>query len=491
VRGAIIATRISWFNIFFKPLLKTLLLLLIMLSFLDSFHAGLFVSYPLEAQINPSPPPVVSTVLNSPLIPSNLTKISSFTIYWSDFEQVSPDWSARGGSWSVVNYGHKGSGLNALDNDGGIGGASQYYLNMPLNSYTEFYVGVKLKYAGTGYAGIALINNGLNRLYEVSINPSGSSARLTIWSFNVEVSNGWRLLASSPFFPYTQQWVTLIVRYRNLGNSIHISAEAYSESGVLLASISASSTSPRRFPATYVALEIDGGSAVFDDFVLSVRNPAYLTVTGLPSFAYIQVYDVNGSLVGGASADVNGEASISVVADLVTGVGDGGVLIITSGNASCPLRTTIPIIGGEEYLVSNIQAFEGFADPTGTAATIFFFAYSICSRLGIIQLNLVSTEEFHVRLTLEYLEATGEVTFTIRLESSNTTSDPIVVVNGVIISPYTSTLSLREGSLSIVVDELFYRNAYRAELFIEYCLSNGSVCVLYPLVLKGLGSGGP
>ena len=458
-----------------------------MLSFLNSFHAGVFVSYPLKAQIIPSPPPVVLTVLNSPLIPSNLTKSSSFTIYWSDFEQISPDWLARGGSWSVVNYGHKGSGLNALDNNGGIGRASQYYLNMPLDSYTEFYVGVKLKYAGTGYAGIALINNGLNRLYEVSINPSGSSARLTIWSFNVEVSNGWSLLASSLSFTYTQQWLTLIIRYRDLGNSIHISAEAYSESGESLASISASSTSNRRFPATYVALEIDGGGAVFDDFVLSTRNPAYLTVTGLPSFAYIQVYDVNGSLVGEASADINGTASLSVVADLVTGVGDGGVLIITSGNASCSLRTTIPIIGGEEYSVSGIQVFEGFADPTGTAATIFFFANYTCSKLGIIQLNLVSTEEFDVRLTLEYLEATGEVTFSIRLESSNTSSTPIVVMNGEIISPYTSTLSLREGSLSIVVNELFYRNAYRAELFIEYCLSNGSVCVSYPLVLNGLG----
>lgn len=458
-----------------------------MLSFLNSFHAGVFVSYPLKAQIIPSPPPVVLTVLNSPLIPYNLTKSSSFTIYWSDFEQVSPDWLTRGGSWSLVNNGHKGSGLNAQDNNGGIGGASQYYLNMPLDSYTEFYVGIKLKYAGAGYAGIALINNGLNRLYEVSINPSGSSARLTIWSFNVEVSNRWSLLASSPYFPYTQQWITLIIRYRNLGNSIHISAEAYSESGKLLASISASSTSPRRFPTTYVALEIDGGGAVFDDFVLSTRNPAYLTVTGLPSFAYIQVYDVNGSLVGGASADINGTASLSVIADLVTGVGDGGVLLITSNNINCSLKTTTAIIGGEEYFVSSIQAFEGFVDPTGTAATIFFFANSTCSKLGIIQLNLVSTEEFHVRLTLEYLEATSEVTFTIRLESSNTSSTPIVVMSGEIISPYTSTLSLREGSLSIVVNELFYRKAYRAELFIEYCLSNGSVCVSYPLVLNGIG----
>ncbi|MFZ8791942.1 MAG: hypothetical protein ACO2OS_06735 [Thermosphaera aggregans] len=461
-----------------------------MLSFSNSFHAGLFVSYPLEAQITPSPPPVVLTVLNSSLILCNLTKISSFTIYWSDFEQVSPDWSAIGGSWSVVSNGHKGSGLNGTDNDGGIGGASQYYLNIPLDSYTELYVGVKIGYARSGYVGIALINNGLDRLYEIAINPSGSSARLTIYSYGVE-SPGWRLLASSPSFPYTQQWVTLIVRYRNLGDSIDISLEAYSESGELLASVSASSTSPNRFPATYVALEIDGRNAVFDDFVLSTRNPANLTVTGLPSFAYIQVYDVNGSLVGGASADVNGEASISVVADLVTGVGDGGVLLITSNSTNCSLRTAIPIIGGEEYLVSNIQAFEGFADPTGTAATIFFFANNISSRLGIIQLNLVSTEEFHVRLTLEYLEATGDVTFIIRLESSDTSSDPIVVVNGGIISPYTSTLSLREGSLSIVVDELFYRNAYRAELFIEYCLSNGSVCVFYPLVLNGIGGGGP
>jgi len=462
-----------------------------MLSFSNSFHAGVFVSYPLIAQITPSPPPVVLTVLNSPLIPSNLTKISSFTIYWSDFEQVSPDWSARGGSWSVVSNGHKGSGLNGTDNDGGIGGASQYYLNMPLDSYTELYVGVKIGYARAGFVGIALINDGLNRLYEIAINPTGSRARLTIYSWRVENPNGWRLLASSPYFPYTPQWVTLIIRYRNLKDSIHISLKAYSESGVLLASISASSTSPNRFPATYVALHIDGRAAVFDDFVLSTRNPANLTVTGLPPFAYIQVYDVNGSLVGEASADVNGEASISVVADLVTGVGDGGVLIITSDDASCPLRTTIPIIGGEEYLVSNIQAFDGFADPTGTAATIFFFANYTCSRLGIIQLNLVSTEEFHVRLTLEYLEATGEVTFIIRLESSDTSSDPIVVVNGGIISPYTSTMSLQEGSLSIVVGELFYRNAYRAELFIEICLSNGSVCVFYPLVLNGIGGGGP
>jgi hypothetical protein len=375
--------------------------------------------------------------------------------------------------------------MSGTDNNGGIGGASQYYLSMPLNSYTEFYVGVKLKYAGTGYAGIALINDGLNRLYEVSINPSGSSARLTIWSFNVEASNGWRLLASSPSFPYTQQWLTLIIRYRNLGGSIHISAEAYSESGEFLASASASSTSPRRFPATYVGLEIDEGGAVFDDFVLSTRNPAYLTVTGLPSLAYIQVYDVNGSLVGGASADINGTASLRVIADLVTGVGDGAVLLITSNNTNCSLRTTIPIIGGEEYFVSSIQAFEGFADPTGTAATILFFANYTCSKLGIIQLNLVFTEEFHVRLTLEYLGATGGVTFTIRLESSNTSSTPIVVVNGEIISPYTSTLSLREGGLSIVANELFYREAYRAELFIEYCLSNGSVCVSYPLVLNG------
>ncbi|QOR93810.1 hypothetical protein IMZ38_03930 [Thermosphaera chiliense] len=471
--------------------MKTLLVLFLAASCFTSLHAGVYVFNPLQAQITPVPPPVILTVLDSPLVPFNITKRSNNTIYWSDFEQTSPDWLARGGSWWISGSGHKGGGVSGQDNNGGIGGASQYYLNLALSSYVGFYVGVKIRYAGTGWAGIVLINNNLNRLYEISINPSGASARLNIWSYNVESLNGWSQLASSPNFSYTDQWYTLIVRYQYSPTSIVITAEVYSENGVYLTSVSATSTSNRRFPAQYVGLEIDGGSAMFDDFVISKRNPAYLNVTGLSPNASARLYDSNGSLVGEGLSDVNGIAMLSVVKDLVTGVGDGGVLQISSNNTSCSVKTSIPLIGGEDYLVSSTKAFEGYADPTYTGATVFFYINSSDLKLSVIQLYSILAEEFEVSLILESIEAVGEATFNITLESSSTSSYPIMVVNGEVISPRTSTLTLRDGGLKITVSGLFFRSVYTAKLSVEYCFSSKSVCVSYPLILYGLGGGEP
>ncbi len=455
--------------------------------YFTSLHAGVYVYNPLQAQISPVPPPVVLTVLDSPLVPFNITKRSNNTIYWSDFEQTSPDWLARRGGWWISANGYKGSGASGQDNNGGIGGASQYYLNLALSSYVEFYVGVKIRYTGTGWAGIVLINNNLNRLYEISINPSGASARLNIWSYNVESLNGWSQLASSPNFSYTDQWYTLIVRYQYTPTSIIITAGIYSENGVYLTSVSATSTSNRRFPAQYVGLEIDGGSAIFDDFVLSRRSPAYLTVTGLSPNAYARLYDSNGSLVGEEVSDANGTAMLSVVKDLVTGVGDDGVLQIASNNTSSSAKTSTPLIGGEEYLVSSAKAFEGYADPTYTGATVFFYINCSELRLSVIQLYPVSAEEFDVSLILESIEAVGKATFNITLESSSMSSSPITIVNGEVISPHTSTLTLRQKGLKVVVSGLFFRSVYMAKLSVEYCFSSKSVCVSYPLTLYGLG----
>lgn len=442
---------------------------------------------PLKTLINPTPPSVILTVLDSPQVFLNITRTTANTIYWSDFQQTFSDWLARGGGWWVSGSGHKGSGVSGQDDNGGIGGASQYYLNLPLNSYVEFYVGVKLRYSGTGYAGIALINNNLNRLYEISINPSGASGVLTIWSYNVERSNGWSLLTSSSNFPYTVQWLTLIIRYQYAGSYVRISAEIYSENGEHLASASATSTSTRRFPAQYVGLEIDGGSALFDDFVISTKNPTILTVTGLPSFASVQLHDLNGSLVGEALSDINGTGTLNVIADLITGQGEGGVLTVNVNTTHYSLETSFPLIGGEEYFVSSTKVFEGYADSTNTSATIHFFINYSGSRLEVIKLYPVLTEKFDVRLILESLEAAGGFSLIITLESSNTSATPIVIVNGTVLSPYTSTLSLYEEDLNIVVSELFFRNNYMAKLSVEYCLSNKSVCVSYPLILYGLG----
>jgi hypothetical protein len=103
-----------------------------------------------------------------------MTRTARTAIAYTDFETYPvPGWASLGGSWGLT-IGYKGNGLEGWDDDWGIGGASQYYYNTRLDSYSSLWVTVKaLILLGFGvygsWYGLALIDSRLRRMFTIEI----------------------------------------------------------------------------------------------------------------------------------------------------------------------------------------------------------------------------------------------------------------------------------------------------------------------------------
>ncbi|MEM4436919.1 MAG: hypothetical protein QXO22_08250 [Thermosphaera sp.] len=428
-------------------------------------------------------------VLESPLIPISLSKSSSNTITWSDFEQPSQQWSSRGGSWILIANGHRGMGVRGVDNDGGIGSASQYYFSSSVSSYPKFYVSVKLKNLATsGYTGLAFIDSKFDRLYEVSVRRSGNTAWLEIWSYRVETPNGWNRLNFSAQFTYTPQWYTLTVYYEYRADAVYLRAQLYSEEGLLIRSLIATSSSSRRFQVAYVGLEVDGAESVFDDFILSLNDPTSLVITGLYPGARLGVFDNEGRLVGQGTA-VAESLSVNVVTDNVIGVGDGGEIRVENNYGVVVLKTSTPLLGGETYSIITGDAFYGFVDPTRTAGYIDIYITGYNLSISLISVIPVNAGEYDVRLSLLRLESSGVCSFEVAITSNSYSSTPIRVVDNEIMSWSTSFVKMGGGGLNVTLVSSAPSPDYTAVFSLEYCSPEKTVCVSYPITITSTGGG--
>jgi len=83
------------------------------------------------------------------------------------------------------------------------------------------------------------------------------------------------------------------------------------------------------FVPAYIGVGVDDAKALFDDFIVSTVDPRTIVVANLPGANYrVEIYDNFGNLIGSATSDKTGIASVSVVRDIVVGTGvDGSIKV--------------------------------------------------------------------------------------------------------------------------------------------------------------------
>jgi len=327
-------------------LLFFFLLLLLALPWPGIAQASAFVYCPMSACVSPASPPVVLLESDFPLSFTGISRTRGAVTY-TDFESYPvPGWAASGGAWSLSTSGYKGNALRGADNNGGLGGASHYYYNTDLSSYASLWASVKTRReAGGGWYGISMMNSGRNRLYTVEIYTGGG---VEVWSFNVEVRNGWSRLGSATIANYdSSKWYVIVVNYEVTASAVSFYVWVYDANGDLVASLTASSTSRRRFTPAYMGVDVDGTTALFEDFLISTSDPRTITVSGLPGPGYaVAIYDDLGNVV--SSTSLTG-LPLSVVSDAVVGRGFGDEIVEVREDVEASNETAL----SEDFSIST------------------------------------------------------------------------------------------------------------------------------------------
>ena len=169
-------------NVFLRYIL--ILFLFIFLFLFNLVYGSVFDYYPSSISLSPVSPPIILQSSDYPFSCIGLSRTYRGAVTYTDFEALPSGWTSNGGTWSIVSSGYKGNALQGIDNNNGLGSASQYYYNTDLSSYTSLWVSVKTKLvSGSGYYGISLINNRIKRMYTIEINSGGY---IEVRSYNVE-----------------------------------------------------------------------------------------------------------------------------------------------------------------------------------------------------------------------------------------------------------------------------------------------------------------
>jgi len=480
-----------------KPKPKPFFHVFVALSLLISatlVHASVFVYYPASLYLQPAAP---TLTFSSP--PHNYTCIalvrtSRGAITYTDFETYPvPGWTNRGGTGFQLVAGHKGYALQYSDNNGGIGGASQYYYNTRLDSYTSLWVSVKVYGTPTNsWNGIILINSGLNRLYEISL----YSGRIEIWSYNVESRNAWRNLTGSTISNYNPNyWYTIVLNYVVTATAVNFYVWVYDPYGNQVAYVTASSTSANRFTPAYIGLEVDGSYGIFDDFIISRTDPRTVVFTNLQSGLVFNIYDNLGTLTYSFNA-TSSNYSLNVIRDIVLGTGaDGNIQILCDGILLC-LNVSIPstdaFLGGDSYsLVTKPLTWS--IDPTNTSAFVSAYISSNPDNLtSFYAIALKASQGYYVQLQLNTSASTVDPSLNAQIYIQGG-SQPITIENGTVNSATTDWVYLSTGSTKYIVVSNAYASAGSTStlVFNVVACTNGRLdldpapgaCVFYPLTV--------
>lgn len=284
---------------------------------------------------------------------TTIVRTSRGALVYTDFETTPSGWASRGGAWIIIPGGYKGNALLGEDNNKGIGKASQYYYNYDLSTrYNSLWVSTKVRLVSdTGSAGIYMINLGGNRLYTIEITADGF---LQVRSFAVD-AKGWKTLGSTKISGFARvNWYTIVVSYSaNAGSLATFNVYVYDTTGTVVASLTnIQSKGKKVFVPAYIGVGVDDAKALFDDFIVSTIDPRTIVVTNLPGANYrVEIYDNFGNLIGSATSDKTGIASVSVVRDIVVGTGVDGSIKVYDPKGNLILSYTLPdnILGGDTY----------------------------------------------------------------------------------------------------------------------------------------------
>lgn len=284
----------------------------------------------------------------------------SFTVYAMDlylkarsaltftgFESLPSGWSSIGGSWSIASGGVEGNALQGSDNNGGPGGTSVYYWSGNVAAYTSLQavVQVRITSVDSVYRGIVLLQgtSSTSWLYEVSVRPRrvGVNDRITVYIRRWV--GGWTTLTSQTV-SYASGWYTLYVSWSRSGTTNTISATLYDSSGNPVTTVS---TSDSQVSVNYFGLDVDGGTSLFDNFVVATGDPRYVVVSGLQQGWTAELRDASGNLVASATADSSGTARLFVAAKPI--VANAKITVKDAQGVVVIERTFSQVVGGDEY----------------------------------------------------------------------------------------------------------------------------------------------
>lgn len=469
----------------------TISILVLILSSILVF-SSLHVFTPLEASVSPVQPSLILGCYTGS-IPHSITRANRGALVYTDFESTT-GWNSNGGSWNLTT-GYKGSGIQGTDNDGGLGGASQYYYNSALNVITGW-VTVKTRLSnGTGWYGLAVLDQGRRAMYTVGINSSGY---LTIYYYSRE----WLPLRDTSIPSYSfSSWYILVVSFSFTKKDANITVYLYDVSGVLLASVSYSGKNYMKAIPAYYGINVDGVTAVFDDFMVSTPtsdpryngDPRYIVFQGVPAGYSVSVYDTIGLLVN-STVSTGGDTLLGVVSDTVVGTGSGGGIIVSYPEGLPALNYTVPstdaLLGGDVYAVVAFGYPSCSLGANYTSASVSARISSSSSMIsGAILLKLSNNDvkPVYARLILANYTAPSTLTVNITLKSgSYEASPPITISSGVVSSNMTGWIEIPSGSsIYLYAKGYFTASSQSATLniYLEYCtmVSEGGSCVYNPV----------
>ncbi len=474
------ASRLYGFS--FKPLYA-----LLVFSVLFSY-ASVFNYQPTMVALNPQPPPAVLEPPVHDYTCTALTRTSRGALTYTDFEEYPvPGWTSYGGVWELsAGGGFKGNALRGRDNNGGIGRASQYYWNTRIDGYTSLWVSVKVR-AETfdGYKGIGLINADRNRLYEFSVQ---STATIRKWD------GSWRLLSSTSVPGYSAtRWYTLVLNYNVTATAVSFALWIYDDTGVLVATLSASDTGATRFTPAYAGVTIDAAPPRwfrFEDFIVSTVDPRFLYFTGFYTGMGVEVWDNLGYPVNSTTAPAPSFA-LGVVSDVVVGTGSNGRLVVKYPDAYLcgvlAVPTTDAVLGGDTFTLSTqpITLSLG-ANKTSTSLSLHVSGASTFNTTARI-LRVNAFQLLYARLVLDTLSAPSTLNLDVWIEGA-TNSTSILVRNGVPVATSTSIVQLNPGLGNTIHFSGYFASTSQSavlNLKLELCTTatGAGACVCYPLNL--------
>lgn len=469
--------------------------ILSLLSFLTVCYASLYVFYSTQVVLYPQPPPVVFSGREEFFVCTDLVRYARSSLVFSDFESLPPGWGSLGGSWTIVT-GYKGNGLQGTDNDDGPGKSSFYYWNSSISTYTWLSISTKVRPLADGRHGVSLLENTTlrTRTYEVSIDVARGNGRLKIRYWD---GSKWLTLGESTTFPVPKdfsKWFILYINYSRVGTTNYFSARVYSVEGAVLASLSVSDA---RFTPSYVSVSVEAGrgkSAVFDDFVVSVVDPRYVYVEGVPQGFALELYDDLGNEVAGAVSS-GGTTYLNVLSDMVVGRGYGGVFRVydTEGNLCLVKSFADSIVGSDTYALIVHRVVVTFYDEnTRVGIQILLSSYDLrLPKTVILNVSVVDVNPYYAGLILYPEYSLIQPDLRLVLEISNSTSSESIIIDGA--SPPTNPVKtgfLRiSSSVNLTISvEVSKESTNTSSLYLElvYCVNPQSrgVCVYYPITLE-------
>jgi len=427
-----------------------------------------------------------------------LARTSRGAITYTDFETYPlSGWTSRGGTSFTLVAGHKGNALQYSDNDGGVGSASQYYYNTDLSSYSSLWVSVKVYGSPTNtYNGIALIDSGFNRLYEISI----YDGRIYIYSWNVEARNGWSRLATTTITNYNQNyWYTIVLNYVVTQNSVNFYVWVYDPYGNQVAYLTASSTSGRRFTPAYIGLEVDytgffgTGYGIFDDFIISTVDPRTVVFSNLQSGLIFRIYDNLGALTYSFTA-TSSSYTLSVIPDVVLGTGaDGNIrMLYPDGSLLCldvSISSTDAFLGGNSYSLTTKTLTWSISSSATSASVSAYISSNANQKTSFYAIALGASQGYYVQLQLNTSASTISPSLNAQIYIQGG-SQSITIVNGVANPITTDWVYLSAGSTRYIVVSRAYASVGSTStlVFNVVACTNGrfedpapGACVFYPL----------